>query len=240
MRFLFSGSRTNLIEVDLHSHLIPGVDDGSQSIDETLLMLNGLRKLGLKKCITTPHIYPELYPNKEVDLQKIYREVVKGIENEGIDIQLELAAEYYLHEELFKKLKQGVQLLTFGKKYILCETGFVNKPVYFEELIFELRTNGYRPVMAHPERYQYVAMDPNLLIQWKDQGILLQINSASLIGAFGPIPKKMARFMITNDLVSFVGSDLHHISQLAGFGKSRSDKWYRRACNGVLINHSLA
>lgn len=239
MKFGFSDPWVNPIEVDIHSHLIPGVDDGVESIEESLEIIQSFQSMGFKKCITTPHIYPDLFSNTEEKLQVEFEKVKDRVAQEEIQVEVELAAEYFLHEELFAKLKHNTSLLTFGDDYLLFETGFMNKPAFFEELMFELGTHGYRPVLAHPERYHYVGPDPEILNKLRNQRILLQVNAVSLIGAFGEVPKQIAHYMVKNGLVDFVGSDIHHSTQIEGFRRAHLNNWYKKLTKRMLINNRL-
>ena len=142
---------------DIHSHLIFDVDDGSKSIEDSIELIRSLYNFGYKKLITTPHIMSDFYKNSKDNLfpkrDLIREELVK----QNIDIEFECAAEYYLDEFLVQKLKSNEELLCFGsKKYVLFETSFMNSPNQIFEVIFDLLSNGYQPILAHPERYIYL------------------------------------------------------------------------------------
>ncbi|MEQ8239799.1 MAG: CpsB/CapC family capsule biosynthesis tyrosine phosphatase [Cyclobacteriaceae bacterium] len=219
----FSGSKLDL-SVDMHSHLIPGVDDGSKSLEETLSILKDYESLGFKKVITTPHIYTDIYPNSEELLTQRYESLLPEITKEGISIDLQLGAEYYCDENFLQKIKNKKKLLSFSDNYVLVETSFYTKPIMFQEVFFELQSQGYKPIFAHPERYQYLEDDLGWLETLAETGILLQVNWGSLIGAYGNLPKKIAKKLLKKGLVTFMGSDLHRKNQVEGFKKAINTK----------------
>jgi len=200
-------------KVDMHSHLIPGIDDGSQNMDQTIAILAKFQSLGYKKVITTPHIMTDSYPNTPEIIQSGLEEVRKAIKEVGLTIQIEAAAEYYFDETFMPKIKNR-ELLTFGDNYVLVEFAFHSPPQYLEQLFFELQTNGYRPVVAHFERYMYYLGDIEKAKEWRSKGINIQINLNSLIGHYGPEVKKQAEKLIDAVEFDFVGTDCHRIEHL--------------------------
>lgn len=218
------------IEVDFHSHLLPSVDDGVSTLEESLTVLRGFAEAGYKKVITTPHIYPEVYPNQEPELIKKHEEVKKKLDEEQIDLVFELGAEYFLCDELLSKVKSGVDLLAFGvKKYVLIETGFHQRPLIWEELFFELQVRGYQPILAHPERYAYVSDQLDLVNSWRDQGIKMQLNIPSLLGRYGKAVQRTSKLLIEGQLVDFLCSDLHGVNQLDMLIDAPKNKLFRQA-----------
>ena len=163
------------IKVDMHSHLIPGLDDGSQNMDQTIAMLAKFESLGFKKVVTTPHIMTDSFPNDREIILSGLEKVREEIKKVGIAIEIEAAAEYYFDETLMPKIKNK-ELLTFGDNYVLIEFAFHSPPQYLEQLFFELKTNGYRPVIAHFERYIYYLGSIDEAKEWRTKGINIQIN----------------------------------------------------------------
>lgn len=201
-------------EVDIHSHLIPGIDDGSQSMDESVDMLRQFSEWGYRKVVTTPHIMLDYYKNDPTIINEGLAALRERLEQEDFDIEVEAAAEYYLDEH-FEKLIEADNLLTFGDRYLLFELPFFSKPANYEQIVFALLSKGYKPVLAHPERYTY--FHDKKLEQFqtiRDQGALLQINLMSLVGAYSEDVMRTAWKMIEAGLVDFVGSDLHRERQL--------------------------
>lgn len=202
------------VSVDIHSHLLPGLDDGVKSFDESIEILQSLQSFGYEKVVTTPHIYPEVYPNTAEDILQKFKILQKKIKTYGLSLDVDCAAEYLLDESFLNTIKSGDQILSFGDGYVLFETSFYTKPLLFDEVIFELQSKGYKPVFAHPERYQYLEKDLGWLKSLHSQGVFLQVSLPSLVGAYGEMPKKYARKMLKESLVAFLGSDIHRSNQL--------------------------
>lgn len=200
----------SVIGADMHSHLIPGIDDGSRSMDETIAMLAKFESLGYKKIITTPHIMSEVYPNTpEIILEglKHVRDTAQGL---GISLEIEAAAEYYFDDSLVETVKNGT-LLSFGDRFVLVEFSFHTPPVFEGQLFFEMQMANYKPVLAHFERYVYYHGSLDKAIELRDKGVNIQVNLNSLTGHYGPEVRKQAQRLIDANLVDFVGSDCHRI-----------------------------
>ena len=236
---LFNKSTVSALEVDIHSHLIPGIDDGCKTIEDSLSILESLKKAGISKVITTPHIAKEFYPNTPEIIRKGLADVRKALESASIDIQLEAAAEYYMDEHLLKMLKDDEPLLTFGDNLLLFETPFMNKPPFFDEVVFEMLSRGFTPVFAHPERYQYCFDDRDFLVKLKEKKVKLQVNSGSLIGYYSRPIQKMAHWMMKNQLIDYLGSDIHNRKHLNAFIKFRDSKDYQKLLKLKILNDHL-
>jgi len=200
---------------DMHSHLLPGLDDGAETLTHSLDLLRALRALGYRKLIMTPHIMGDFFKNTPESIRaalQLLREA--AAEADLGDLELDCAAEYYLDEFLGRKLADGTEMLTFGgdKRYLLFETSYMNEPLNLYDIIFELSAQGYTPVLAHPERYTYfygrLAEIEKLR---RDHGVLLQVNLNSLAGYYSPAAKKVAEQLVDAGLVDFVGTDTHHL-----------------------------
>ncbi len=203
----------NEIGVDLHSHLIPGIDDGSKNMEETILMLKKFADLGYKKIITTPHIMSDFYKNTPEIILGGLENVKEAIEKNSIPIQIEAAAEYY-SDFHFEELIQQKNLLTFEGNHVLFELSFIHEPQKIKETIFNLCTEGYQPILAHVERYPYYFNRFDILDDFINRGCILQMNINSLLGQYGPQVKKMAETLIDKDLIQVIGSDCHHLGHL--------------------------
>ena len=210
--------------VDIHSHLLPGLDDGVKSEDESLYILRSLEKIGYKKVITTPHVMNEYYPNNPSKIHARLEEIRNLIRKNNLDITLEAAAEYYLDETLMAKLSDQETLLTFGNNYLLFETSFLNKPAFLEDAIFNMHTNGYQPVLAHPERYGYLHGDESLVEQLKGMNVLFQMNVLSLTGYYSSEIKRMARYLLKENTIDLIGTDCHNAHQVEVIVKSLNTK----------------
>jgi len=227
------------LEVDMHSHLIPGIDDGSKSMEESLELIKRLSSYGLQKIITTPHVMSEYYKNTPEIISMGLEDLRKAVKAEGISIEIEAAAEYYIDEILLEKIKDGKSLLTFGEKYILVETGFINKPQMLLETMFQLEMSGYKPILAHPERYQYLPADKGLLEDLVDRNILFQVNLLSLTGFYGKPVKDFAESLLERDLVKFLGTDCHNVRYLDMLETLPKQKSYSQIKKVSWMNTSL-
>lgn len=201
------------IAVDMHSHLIPGIDDGSKSMDETIAMLAKFQDLGYSKVITTPHIMSDYFRNNPEIIKSGLENVQEVASKLGLRIEIEAAAEYYFDDHFLNLIKKK-ELLKFGDDYVLVEFDFSSKPMYENEMFFELLTAGYKPVLAHFERYAAFHGNLQKAIEYRSRGVLIQLNLNSLTGHYGPEVKKQAERLIDNDLVDFVGTDCHRIQHL--------------------------
>jgi tyrosine-protein phosphatase YwqE len=227
------------LEVDMHSHLIPGIDDGSKTMEESLKLIKRLSDYGLRKLITTPHIMSEYYKNTPEIVSMGLEELRKAIKNEGIPVEIAAAAEYYMDEIFLEKIKEGEKLLTFGDGYILVETGFINKPQMLLETLFQLEMSGYKPILAHPERYQYLIGDKSLVQDLVDRKILFQINLLSLTGFYSKPVKDFAESLLERNLVKFLGTDCHNERYLDMLDTLPKQKSYPSIKNVSWMNTTL-
>ncbi len=225
--------------VDFHSHLLPGIDDGVKTIKETIYILKAFQKLGYKKIITTPHVMSDYYPNTEDGIIAKLAETKNLLKKHKINIELEAAAEYYLDENLISKLSNKKKLLTFGDNYLLFETSFYNKPTFLEEAVFSMNTNGYQPILAHPERYSYLESDQKLLDKLKNMNLLFQMNILSLTGYYSTEVKKFAKKLLKANMIDFVGTDCHNILQVDEILKQLNSKNFRSLMGRTFLNKSL-
>jgi tyrosine-protein phosphatase YwqE len=229
----------SVIKTDLHSHLIPGIDDGSKSMEMTLNLLRKFIELGYSKVITTPHIMSDYYKNTPEIILGGLEEVRTAIEKEGLQIEIEAAAEYYLDFHLHDLIKEK-RILTFGDNYVLFELSFSAEPPGVKEAIFELITEGYKPILAHVERYPFYFDEWETIDNLKDRGCLLQLNINSLSGQYGPQVKKMGEALIDKDLIDVVGSDCHHMGHLELLDGLRTNPHIHKIINKPnLLNKTL-
>jgi len=225
--------------VDIHSHLLPGLDDGVKSIKESMYILDILQKLGYQKVITTPHVMHDHYPNSSEGIISKLEEVKKALKSHEIKIKIEAAAEYFLDEKFLDRLMKKERFLTFGDNYILFETSFFNKPAFLEDAIFAMNTQGYKPVLAHPERYSYLQQDIKLAERLKNMNTYLQMNLLSCTDFYSVEVKKFARKLLKANLIDFVGSDCHNALQANEIKNKISDRDIKLLNTQRLLNRSL-
>lgn len=197
---------------DLHSHLIPGIDDGAQSIEESLDLLHRLEAIGYRRCVVTPHVMADSYRNSSQGIVAGLRELRDRAGEAGIGIELYAAAEYYLDEELLRRLKER-DILCVGSDYLLFETSYYAAPINLEAAIYEIAASGYRPLMAHPERYRYVRDPEEFYGRLRKSGVAFQVNINSFGGHYGAEARRKAFLLAEMGWIDFLGSDLHHPRQ---------------------------
>ncbi|GGZ19630.1 capsular polysaccharide biosynthesis protein [Echinicola pacifica] len=227
------------MEVDMHSHLIPGIDDGSKSLKESIALIKRLENLGLKKVITTPHVMTEFYKNTPEIISNGLEKLYEALAKEKVSMEIEAAAEYYLDEIFVEKVANDEPLLTFGDNYILVETGFINKPHILHETLFALETKGYRPILAHPERYMYLQEDPSLLESLLSSGVIMQVNLLSFTGYYGKPMKVLAEKLLEQGSIKFVGTDCHNHRYLDHLELLPNSKFYQKLTSTPFLNSHL-
>lgn len=230
----------NKISTDIHSHLLPGLDDGVESFEESLELIRSFQQLGYSKLITTPHIMHDFYNNSADDIVSKTSELNTLIAQQGIEIKVVPAAEYYLDEYLLEKVNdKDFPLLTFGDNYLLFETSFMNQPFYLNEFIFHAKSRGLNPVLAHPERYAYLQSNMELIDDLITRGVLLQLNINSITGYYSKQVKKVAEKLIDSKKIHFLGSDCHNANHMAVTQNARTEKYYNKALSLPLLNNSI-
>lgn len=202
--------------IDIHSHLLPGIDDGAKTFEDTLRLTSALQSFGVTEFITTPHIIQHVWENTHegIALKAIdTREKLKKI---NITIPFSAAAEYLMDDQ-FVRLFQSHELLTLKTNYVLVEMSYINAPIQLYSILFDLQVAGYIPVLAHPERYLFYHNNFNEYIKLKNAGCLFQLNLLSVVGYYGPQIAKIAEQMLAKGMYSYVGSDVHHNNHIAAF-----------------------
>ncbi len=232
-------TRGPVLKVDLHSHFIPGIDDGSQSMEESLSLLKGMEALGYEKVITTPHIMIDVYRNTPQIIKEGLDALREAAKSEGIRLEIEAAAEYNLDEGFYDQLHSD-EVMSIDGKYLLFETSYVTKPLQVEEMIFEISASGYIPLMAHPERYRYVSDPFKEYGRWKELGVLFQLDLNSLGGHYGRDAKKKAEILSKHGMIDFLGSDIHHLKQTKFLDDVFMSEAYAKVWeNNTILNHTL-
>ncbi len=229
----------SFISADMHSHLLPGLDDGLQEIEQTIEYARELQQLGYKKLICTPHILSGVYDNSPETILPKLELVRNAFKEHNIDMPVEAAAEYMVDADFENYINEGKQLLTFGQNLILIEMSYAAASNNIEQVIFQLRLKGLQPILAHPERYGYLSGIEKYQ-RFIDLGCLLQINILSLLGYYGEPAKNIAQDLIKKNMVSFVGTDMHHNNHLNALKSLASKKsFYKLFENIELKNKEL-
>jgi len=203
----------SVLRCDMHSHFIPGIDDGAKTMEDSMAMLREFSALGYKKVVTTPHIMSDAYRNTPEIILGGLEQVRAALKTASIPIEIDAASEYYVDYD-FEMMIEAKTILTFGAKYVLFELPFINPPDNLHGVIFKLLTNGYKPILAHPERYNFWHHDFKKYEELVEKGVLLQLNINSLSGHYSPAVQKIAERMIDQNMISFLGSDCHHMGHI--------------------------
>lgn len=221
----FSKKKTLLKElipdnfVDIHSHLIPGIDDGAKTVEDSLNLVNELKKIGFKQFITTPHVLPHVWNNNRTTIQQGEKVVVDASESLGEKINFSAAAEYMLDITLFENLKEE-RLLTLKDNYLLIEMSYLNPPIQLMDYIYMLQVEGYTPILAHPERYLFYHQNFENYLKLKKAGCLFQLNLLSTVGYYGNHIAEISNKLLKKGVIDFVGSDVHHQKHVNAFNSN--------------------
>lgn len=227
------------LKTDMHSHILPGLDDGADSLEQALELLRSMSKLGYQKLIMTPHIMGDFYKNTPYGIWEKLLELRAAAVEQGLDIELACAAEYYMDEWFVKKLEGGQPLLTFGNNYVLFETSYLNEPLNLREVVFMMQAAGYTPVLAHPERYIYLYNQFDEIARMQELGVLLQLNLNSLTGYYSVAARKVAEKLVDQKMVSFVGTDLHSVRHIEALQKLQTLPYLQKVMELPLLNNQL-
>lgn len=205
------------VSLDIHSHILPGIDDGSPDIETSIELIRGLYDIGIRRSIATPHIIGDMYRNTPEIINNALEKVKAACKKAKINMQLSAAAEYMIDDYFLSLLKSKAPLLTLHKNILLTEISYATPPVNLEVIASNILAEGYRPILAHPERYFFYHRNFDQYYRLREMGFLLQVNLLSLTGYYGSGAKKAARFILEKDLASLVGTDLHHHYHLDAF-----------------------
>lgn len=222
---------------DIHSHLLPGIDDGSPDVATSIELIKALTEAGITKFICTPHIIGDMYRNTPETINHALNILKQACKENGLNIDISAAAEYMLDDYFMELLRKKEPLLTLHKNYLLTELSYAAIPNNLEKIAFELSVNGYHPLMAHPERYFYYHKNYDAYYRMKELGFLLQVNLLSLIGYYGKNTAKAAHYIIENDLADFVGTDLHHFNHFKALTDERSREILYKALGDKVYNN---
>lgn len=202
------------LRCDLHSHLIPGIDDGSPDLETSIRLIRGLIGLGYKKIITTPHVNADIFPNTADIIRAGQNVVTEELRRLGIDIEFLAAAEYLMDDRFCRQLAAGEPLLTLKNNLVLVELSFAVPAINLREILFDMQLRGYQPVLAHPERYLYFGANRKWYDELRLAGCFFQLNLLSFAGYYGPGSRQLAEYLVKKQYVDFLGTDLHHEKHL--------------------------
>lgn len=222
--------------IDIHSHILPGIDDGAPNIETSLQLIEGLYNQGIKKTIATPHIIGDLYRNNPQTINAALQQVQQACAQKGIAIEITAAAEYMIDDYFIELLKSEAPLLTLHKNIILTEIPFTSTPENLEDIVALIKEKGYKPILAHPERYHFFQQNFDKYFYLKEIGFTLQVNLLSLAGYYGSKAEKAANFILENNLANLVGTDLHHHKHLEKISNPDNRVLFEELLKGKVLN----
>ena len=202
--------------IDIHSHLLPGIDDGAKTFQDTLRLTKALQAIGVSEFITTPHIIQHVWDNTSDEIQSKKAETILQLEKNEIIVPFRAAAEYLMDDQFVRLFETG-QLLTLKDNFVLVEMSYINAPIQLYSILFDLQVAGYIPVLAHPERYLFYQNNFNEYAKLKKAGCLFQLNLLSIVGYYGAGITKTAEQLLQKGMYTYVGSDVHHNNHIAAF-----------------------
>lgn len=202
--------------IDIHSHLLPGIDDGARTFEDTIRLTKALQGFGISEFITTPHIIQHVWDNTHVQILTNKETTVADLKKNAIAVPFKAAAEYLMDDQ-FVRLFQSGELLTLKDNYVLVEMSYINAPIQLYSILFDLQVAGYIPVLAHPERYLFYHNNFNEYVKLKRAGCIFQLNLLSIVGYYGDGITKIAEQLLQKGMYTYVGSDVHHDKHIAAF-----------------------
>ncbi|MGF7229978.1 tyrosine-protein phosphatase [Arachidicoccus sp.] len=230
----------NFIQTDIHSHILPGIDDGAGKIEDSLALIDAMRKKGFKKMIATPHISEDLYPNtKEVILQQrdLVRQKIAALQ---WDIEIDAAAEYMIDERFIALTESSEKLLTIAGNMVLVEMSYLVESPFLNNALFAMQVHGYQPLLAHPERYNFYHHQLEKYDELKERGCLFQLNTIALSGYYGKNVKKTAEYLLNKNMYDYCGSDIHHLRHVKALNSVLDLKYFQQVKKYPFLNNTLA
>ena len=219
--------------VDIHSHILPGIDDGAKDMKESILLIEKMKDLGFSKIYGTPHSYPGLYDNTTESIKGSFEKLIKEIPE---NINIDYASEYILDKSLIEKAKNKT-LLCIKDNYVLVEMSFISEPIGLYDIIYEIKVNGYVPILAHPERYLF--LDIKDFFKLKRFGCLFQANLLSTTDYYGVSIRKKLDLLLKNKLIDFAGSDIHNMKHVLAFDNKVNSKEVLKLNQAIEKNNQL-
>lgn len=195
--------------IDMHTHILPNIDDGSESMEETIRMLKEAKEAGFTDIITTSHYIENSYDITKRERKNIINEIKSKLDIENINIKLYNGAEAYISNNIYELIEKEELPTLNNSKYLLMELPMNNKVLYLENVIYSLESKGITPIIAHPERYSYVQKDIKFVEELVERGVLFQANYGSIIGKYGNDASKSVKKLLKKKLIHFLGTDTH-------------------------------
>lgn len=221
---------------DIHCHLLPGIDDGSPDVETSIELIRHLSDAGIKEFVCTPHVLGDMFRNTPETIHGALKKLKSAADQSCPEVKLSAAAEYMLDDYFMMLLRSGEPLLTIRGNYLLTELPFAVSPGNVPEMTFEIINAGYQPILAHPERYGYYHKNKKAYHRLKELGFLFQLNLLSLPGYYGGNIRSAAKMLLKENLIDYVGSDLHHFNHLKVLTSDKSQRVFEKFLGGKVYN----
>jgi protein-tyrosine phosphatase len=221
--------------VDIHAHLLPGIDDGAKTIEDSIELMTGMQALGIEQFIATPHVMTAVWENTRSGIEANFESTINQLVAANQNFSLRPAAEYLL-DGTFLELMHKEPLLTLKDNYVLVEMSYLSAPIQLYDIIFEIQLEGYKPVLAHPERYLFYHQNTREYHKLKQQGCLFQLNLLSVVGYYGANVAQAAETILQKGMYNFVGTDVHHQNHLKGLSQRIKTKGLENLKEAMLNN----
>lgn len=232
------GADFSFLGTDMHSHLIPGIDDGAPTIEDSLTLIKEFQSMGYKSLVTTPHIKSDYYPNDPAIIMTGLNDLRQAMAENNVTIPIKAAAEYYVDERFMEMMEAG-PLLTINNNEVLIEFSFVFEPMRLNDTLFKIQTKGYKPIIAHPERYNFFHQRPEVYRELKERGCLLQLNAIALTGYYGRPVKEIAEKLLRENLYDYCGSDMHHMRHAESLRKLMQSRSFGALYHYPFLNNQI-
>ncbi len=209
--------------VDMHNHVLPGIDDGAKTVEDSIALIKGFMDFGMNSMICTPHIMHHYYDNTPVTINAAHDQLIKALEEKEMDFRVGCSAEHMIDDN-FETILEANEVMPLKKEYLLIEMSYLQPSFNFDMALEKIAEHSYFPILAHPERYAYYHDNTKVYSDFKSRGVLFQLNLLSLGEFYGKKVKATAENLLKNGLIEYVGTDIHNMRQLAGLKEIKIDK----------------
>lgn len=226
---------------DIHCHVLPGIDDGSPNADMSATLIRRMLDWGVERIIASPHVTEGTFENTPETMDAAMAEIQAVLDTHAMPAKLSHSAEYRL-DDLFKRQFEEKNICPLPGDYLLVENSFIQEPWGLDQILFQIKVNGYTPILAHPERYTYYYTQKKRYKKLHDEGTLFQVNLLSLSGHYGKEQRQMALWLMEHDMIDFLGSDLHNLHHAASIERYLASRDYRndrKRLDGRILNDTL-
>ncbi|WP_155667078.1 tyrosine-protein phosphatase [Ornithinibacillus caprae] len=196
--------------IDIHSHILPGIDDGAKTFTDSLVMAQAAVKQGIHTILATPHHQNGKYINEKPDITSLVKKLNEELQKESIPLTVLVGQETRIHGDMIHELETGKMATLNDTKYVFVEFPSSQVPRYAKQMLFDMQVAGYTPIIVHPERNQQIMEQPSILFDFVQKGALTQVTAASIVGKFGKNIKKFSHQLVDANLTHFLASDAHN------------------------------